>query len=89
MAVLPATPQQIKARKVVLMTSLVDRVFKQLMRSGSAPVRVADALGPRSEITQGLKNPGETVEQTRERVIAEFAAKYPLLAKSAALDLSA
>ncbi len=84
----PANPQQTATRRKELMLSLVTRVFKQLQRNGAAPVRIADALGARSEILAGLRAAGETDLQARTRIIAELVRQYPLLASSPALDTS-
>lgn len=84
----PANPQQTATRRKELMLSLVTRVFAQLRKNGTKPVRVVDALGPRSEIFLGLRRSNETDLQARTRIIAELVTSYPLLASSPALDVS-
>lgn len=82
----PASPEDSDARRRGLLLAFIDKVFEQLKKGGIAPVKLAGALGPRSEIVQGLKFPDEPIEKTQKRIIAEFAARYPLLASSAAVD---
>lgn len=82
----PATTQDSDARRRGLLLAFIEKVFEQLKKGGIAPVKLVAALGPRSEIVAGLKFPDEPIEKTQKRIIAEFAARYPLLASSAAID---
>lgn len=83
-----ATPDEIASRQATLRTAFISRVFKQLMRSGARPVKVVGAIGVRSDILQGLKEPGEAVEVAQGRLLAWFAKQYPLIARSGAVDMS-
>lgn len=82
----PATAQDSDARRRGLLLAFIEKVFEQLKKGGIAPVKLAGALGPRTEIVQGLRFADEPIEKTQKRIIAEFAARYPLLASSAAID---
>lgn len=82
-----ANPQQTATRRKELFLALVTKVFDAMKRNGTKPVRVKDALSPRSEILQGLRLKDESVEDAQDRIVQDFADKYPLIAESAAVDL--
>ena len=83
----PANPQQTAARRKELFLALIVKVFEAMKKNGTVAVRVKDALGPRSEILQGLRLAGESVEDAQDRICQEFADKYPRIAESEAVDL--
>ena len=82
-----ANPQQTATRRKELFLALVTKVFDAMKRNGTKPVRVKDALSPRSEILQGLRLKDESVEDAQDRIVQDFADKYPLIEDSAAVDL--
>ena len=83
-----ADPNQTASRRKELFLALIVKVFEAMKKNGDKAVRVKDALGPRSEILQGLRLAGESVEEAQERIVQDFADKYPLIAESTAVDLN-
>jgi hypothetical protein len=82
----PANAQQTATRRKELWLAYTTKVFDYMKRHPDTPVPLTGPLSDRSEILLGLKEPGETNDAARARLVARFVKENPLVSAGPAID---